>query len=63
MGTCVEAKDTLMFEYGGDDTQLNSMVVTLIESSYGIQVSLCTSTFKSHITFCKRQRCLSALKW
>lgn len=38
MGTCVEAKDTLTFEFGGDDTQLNSMVVTLVESSYGIQV-------------------------
>lgn len=38
MGTCVEAKDTLTFEFGSDDTQLNSMVVTLVESSYGIQV-------------------------
>uniref|UniRef100_A0A0R3RZH8 MRG domain-containing protein n=1 Tax=Elaeophora elaphi TaxID=1147741 RepID=A0A0R3RZH8_9BILA len=37
MGTCVEAKDTLTFEFGSDDTQLNSMVVTLVESSYGIQ--------------------------
>ncbi|VDK77628.1 unnamed protein product [Litomosoides sigmodontis] len=37
MGTCVEAKDSLTFEFGGDDTQLNSMVVTLVESSYGIQ--------------------------
>uniref|UniRef100_A0A915PI07 MRG domain-containing protein n=1 Tax=Setaria digitata TaxID=48799 RepID=A0A915PI07_9BILA len=37
MGTCVEAKDTLTFEFGNDDTQLNSMVVTLVESSYGIQ--------------------------
>ncbi|VDM98193.1 unnamed protein product [Thelazia callipaeda] len=35
--TSVEAKRTLTFEFGSDDAQLNSLVVTLIESSYGVQ--------------------------
>lgn len=43
MGNSLEAKESLLFELGGDETQMKSTIVTMIESSYGMRV--CISFF------------------
>ncbi|VDN51888.1 unnamed protein product [Dracunculus medinensis] len=37
MGNSLEAKESLLFELGGDETQMKSTIVTMIESSYGMR--------------------------